>query len=45
MKSILLHCLDLIERDNMQKHEVIGLISASLDFHVTEVDELTGEET
>lgn len=43
MKVILLQCFDAVEIDNLQKHEILGLIKASLDEHVQEFDEITGE--
>lgn len=43
MKVILLQIFDLIEIHNLQKHEILGLVKASLDEHVNETDELTGK--
>lgn len=36
MKVILLQIYDLIEKHNLQKHEVLGLIKATLDEHIDE---------
>lgn len=36
MKVILLQMYDMIEVHNLQKHEVLGLIKASLDEHIIE---------
>lgn len=44
-KVLLLCIYDLVEKFNMQKAEVTSLFKATLDEHITEVDELTGEES
>ena len=40
MKIILLQMYDLSDIHNLQKHEIIGLINASLNEHIIETDEL-----
>lgn len=40
MKVILLQCYDMVDYHNLQKHEILGLIKASLDEHVLEEDDL-----
>jgi hypothetical protein len=39
MKVILKQMTDMVELDGLQKHEVLGLIKASLDEHIEEVEE------
>ncbi|MEM4379218.1 MAG: hypothetical protein QXL01_00835 [Thermoplasmatales archaeon] len=38
MKLILRQCYDLVDFHNLQKHEILGLIKASLDEHIIEED-------
>ena len=45
LKVILLQCYDLSDVHNLQKYEIKALLSALVDEHIIEVDELTGEET
>lgn len=43
MKVILREIYDMIERDNLQKHEIKALLNATVDEHIVEIDEVTGE--
>ena len=43
MKIILRQAGDFYTYDNMQRHEILGLIEASLKEHFPEIDQLTGE--
>jgi hypothetical protein len=43
MKVVLLQVYDMLEYDNLQKHEIKALLNATVDEHVREIDELTGE--
>lgn len=38
MKVILTQLYDMVERDNLQHHEILGLVKATLVEHIPEID-------